>query len=203
MKIRAIIWDLGGVILRTENPQPREILARELHLTREELEYLVFASPTGIEAQLGKIPPGELWRFVLEEVGLPLANKDHFQERFWGGDILDRELVKYIRELREQYKTGILSNAWSDLRHMLTEVWKISDAFDHITISAELGIMKPDPEIYRHAVEGLNVKPQQAVFIDDFTRNVEAAKAFGMHAIHFKNREQALNDFRELLAKSN
>jgi len=122
-----------------------------------------------------------------------------FQRAFWGGDKVDTDLIRYIRSLRKSYKTALLSNAFLDLRRMVTEVWKIGDAFDELVISAEVGVMKPDPQIYQIALEKLGVAAQQAVFIDDFERNVDAAKAVNMHAIRFRNAVQARADLNALL----
>jgi HAD superfamily hydrolase (TIGR01509 family) len=57
---------------------------------------------------------------------------------------------------------------------------------DDILISAEVGLAKPDPRIYRLAAERLGVRPDEAVFVDDFAANVEGARAVGMRAIHFR-----------------
>jgi putative hydrolase of the HAD superfamily len=111
-------------------------------------------------------------------------------------------LVDYLRSLRPRYKTALLSNAWSDLRGMLTERWEIADTFDELVISAEVGIVKPDPRIYHLALERLQVAPQEAVFVDDFIENIEGGKAVGLHTIHFRTPHQAIEDLSSLLNSS-
>jgi putative hydrolase of the HAD superfamily len=118
---------------------------------------------------------------------------------FWGGDRLDHELVEYVRGLRPQFKTALLSNAWDDLRIALEGQWSILNAFDEVIISAEVGLAKPDPRVFHLALERLGVKPTEAVFVDDFLHNVEGARAVGMKAIHFRNSEQARADLGALL----
>jgi epoxide hydrolase-like predicted phosphatase len=59
--------------------------------------------------------------------------------------------------------------------------------------------VKPDPRIYQLALERLGAKPEEAVFLDDFRRNVEAARSIGMAAIHFTQPEQSLDELKELL----
>jgi len=199
MTIRAVIWDMGGVLLRTENPQPRQALAESLGLSRETLEEIVFGGESGRAAQLGLISVDQHWQNVLRQLGLPAAERAAFEKRFWGGDRLDRELLEFIRTLRPRYKVGLLSNAFSDLRHYLTEIWGLADLFDAIIISAEVGVMKPDERIYRLAAEQLKVSPGQAVFLDDFERNVRGAQAVGMLAIHFREPEQARQELRALM----
>ncbi|MGH2621083.1 MAG: HAD-IA family hydrolase, partial [Anaerolineales bacterium] len=77
--------------------------------------------------------------------------------------------------------------------------WRIADAFDKLIISAEVGLAKPDPRIYRLALEGLGVEAGQAIFVDDFPENLEAAAALGMHPVHFENRTQAQQQVESLL----
>ena len=112
---------------------------------------------------------------------------------------MDTGLVDFIRGLHGEYKTALLSNAFSDLRFMLTERWKFTDAFDVIVISSEEGLIKPDPRIYQLLLERLQVAPQEAVFVDDFIANVEGAQAIGMHAIQFLNSSQIQEGLSRLL----
>ena len=115
-----------------------------------------------------------------------------FKTSFWGGDQLDHELLDIIRRMRGRYRTAMLSNAWENLRSLMTNDWHISDAFDAIVISAEVGLMKPEPKIFDLVLEKLGAAPQEAVFIDDFKENIEAARRQGLNVIHFNNRTQAL-----------
>ncbi len=119
-------------------------------------------------------------------------------DRFFDGDVLDTDLVEFIRSLKQHYKTGIISNAWSELPFLLDE-WGITDAFDIVVGSGDEGIMKPDPGIYQIALERLSVKPKESVFVDDFIENVIGARELGIHAVHFKNREQIFQDLKSLL----
>ncbi|MEN8171520.1 MAG: HAD family phosphatase [Chloroflexota bacterium] len=192
MAIKAIIWDMGGVLLRTEDYTLRDQLAAELGVTREHLEKAVFSGDIGQQAQLGKISVAELWEAVGQEYSLTAEELIRFDELFWGGDVLDRTLIDRIRSLQEKYHTGLLSNAWLDLRVVITDRWKIDDAFDMMTISAEEGIMKPDARIYQIAAARANAAPSEVVFIDDFPHNIQGAEAIGMHGILFQSRGQIL-----------
>jgi epoxide hydrolase-like predicted phosphatase len=190
MSIQAIIFDLGGVLVRTPDFTVRQRLADRLGMSRAALEHLVFESDSGMRAQRGEIDTRQHWKNVLAELNLPIQELPAFQEDFWGGDFLDIDLVNRIRGLRGTYKTALLSNAFSDLRQVLSERWKIDDAFDELIISSEVGLTKPDARIYHLALERLGVTPAQAIFIDDFIHNVDSARAIGMQAIHFQNPRQ-------------
>jgi epoxide hydrolase-like predicted phosphatase len=201
MAIRAVIWDLGGVLVRTENLAPRTQLAARLGMSRTELERIVFAGEWSDRAARGEISAAELWQSVCMRLKWPLEDSVSLQQAFWGGDKLDAELVDYIRSLRHLYCTALLSNAFSDLRSAL-ERWAIVDAFDELIISAEVGLMKPDPLIFQLALERLQVASAEAVFIDDLYLNVRAAQAAGLHAIKFLDPLQVRADLRHLLNHS-
>jgi putative hydrolase of the HAD superfamily len=199
MTLRAIIWDVGGVLVHTEDLTPRIQLADRLGTTREELEAVVFGSPSSIAAQCGRLSVRKHWETVLATWDLPPRELAAFLAAFWGRDLIDMDLVGFIRGLRTNYTTAILSNAFSNLRKLLTERWRIGDAFDHLIISAEVGVIKPDPRIYHLALDRMGIAPAEAVFTDDVIENVEAARALGMHAIHYQNAQQVLGDLTQLL----
>ena len=199
MVIRAVIFDMGGVLVRTENRKPRTQLAARLGLTYDELSVLIFDSQSAVRATKGEITAQEHWNAVQDSLGLSDDDFNQVPLEFWAGDILDEKLISFLRALRPRYKTALLSNAWDDLRQMIEETWKIEDAFDQLVISAEVGLVKPDQLIYQMAVEKVNVEPSQAVFVDDFLHNVDGAKAAGLHAIHFRSPDQALKDIQKLL----
>jgi len=199
MAIKAIIWDVGGVLLRTEDYALREQLAAELGVTRDHLEMAVFAGEIGGQAQRGEISVSELWEAVRQAYDLSHEEVIRFEEFFWGGDVLDTKLIDHIRSLKGKYHTGLLSNAWLDLRAVITDRWQIEDAFDTMTISAEEGVMKPDARIYQIALARAGIEPTEAVFIDDFPHNIAGAHAVGMHGILFENPDQTLKELDILL----
>ncbi len=202
MSIRAIIWDLGGVLVRTDDIASRERLAQRLGKTRLELEDLVFSSESGRRAQLGQLTDAQHWKNVRMAVGLtPHAFKD-FQKEFWGGDYLDSLLIEYIRNLRPIYRTGLLSNNFPGLRRAIRDRWKIEDAFDTVVISSEVGLLKPDVRIYEMAISALDVLPNQAIFIDDFSHNLIGAEAAGLRTIQFRNTAQTLVDLQKMLERT-
>jgi putative hydrolase of the HAD superfamily len=66
-------------------------------------------------------------------------------------------------------------------------------------ISAEVGIVKPDPRIFRLTIERLGVEANQAIFVDDMFRNVEGAKLVGLSVVHFQNPRQMRLDLERLM----
>jgi epoxide hydrolase-like predicted phosphatase len=199
MAIRAIIFDLGGVLLRTADFSPREKLANQLGMSRAELEELIFGGDSGGAVQKGEISLEEYWRTVQERLNYSPDEFKALIEVFFAEDGLDHELVDYIRELRRGYKTALLSNATSDLRTQVAEKWHIEDAFDIMVISGEVGMIKPEPGIFKLTLEQLGVEAQEAVFVDDMLRNVDGARKAGLNAIQFQSTHQVQDDIQQLL----
>jgi glucose-1-phosphatase len=183
--IKAVIFDVGGVLLRTEEPAIRRSLEERLNLSAGEAEYLVFNSEMGRAAQMGQITSRALWQWVQSHLNLDEGELAQFKAEFFGGDRLDTALIAAIRGLRPRYQTAIISNYMDELNDLLHKTHRIADAFDLIVGSSYEKIMKPDPIIFQRTLERLNCRPEESIFIDDFPHNVEGARAVGMHAIHF------------------
>jgi len=198
MTIRAVYFDLGGVIVRTEFQAPRQHLAERFGMEYDSLVKLVFDSETAIQATVGQIREEEHWAAVARRLHLPESETQVVRDEFFAGDVTDLHLLDFMRGLRKQYKVGLISNAWSGLRPWIVGK-KFEDAFDAMTISAETRVAKPDPRIYQIALEKLGVTPAESVFLDDFPDNVAGARAVGMQAIHFAQPGQALAELNQIL----
>jgi HAD superfamily hydrolase (TIGR01509 family) len=184
--IKAVIFDVGGVLVRTVSREPRTKLEARLGLEPGASEMFVFNGPMGIQAQSGQITSRALWEWVATELGLDEAGLAAFRTEFFGGDQLDTDLLAFVRKLHTRYQTAIISNAMDDLLEVITHQYPLADAFDLIVGSAYRKVMKPAPEIFLWTLEQLGREPLEAVFIDDFPHNVEGARAVGMAAIHYQ-----------------
>jgi putative hydrolase of the HAD superfamily len=96
---------------------------------------------------------------------------------------------------RAGVRCGLLSNSWGH-RYDRTR-WE--ELFDATVISGEIGMRKPDPEIYALAAERLGVAPEQTVFVDDIPRNLPPAEAIGMATIHHTDPEKTVAELERLL----
>ncbi len=199
MTIRAVFFDLGGVIARTEQPEPRIRLADSLGMTYADIDKLVFENDSSKQASLGLITETQHWQNITRSLNLPESEVERLRTEFFAGDRIDYELVNLMRSLRPAIKVGLISNAWSELRDWIVSK-DFADAFDDMVISAEVGFAKPDARIYQAALQNLQVLPAESVFLDDMSRNVAAARKIGMHAIHFTHPDQAIAELRALLA---
>lgn len=203
MTIKTIIFDVGGVLLRTEDRRPRTMLADAFGMTYEQLENLVFNGESGHAAQRGEVSAAAHWEAVRHKLNLRHDELPSVRDTFFTGDVLDRELVDFVRRLNPPYQTALLTNAFDDARAALTERFGLGKIFDPIIVSAEERVMKPDPRIYDIALERCGVSAAEAVFVDDFPHNIRAARELGMHTVWFRSREQAIADLQKLLETNN
>ena len=96
------------------------------------------------------------------------------------------ESVDVLKRLRRAgYRTFALTNFSKEMFPRALVLQPLLSEFDGVVVSGEEKLTKPDPAIYRLLCERFDVRPQQAVFIDDSLPNVEGARRVGMHAIHF------------------
>ena len=90
----------------------------------------------------------------------------------------------------------MLSNSWGGRDYPLDELRQI---FDTLVISGEVAMRKPQPEIYLLAAERTGAKPEECVFVDDFSVNVEGAEAVGMTGIVHKDARTTIATLEEVL----
>jgi epoxide hydrolase-like predicted phosphatase len=199
MSIRAVFIDFGGVIMRTEDKEPRTRLAERLGMSYRDLERIFFESDSSRRASRGEIKEEDHWEAVAAGLDVNRKEAGKIIDEFFSGDQADMVLLNFLRSLRPELKVGLISNAWSGLRTFIKEQ-RFEDAFDEMIISAEVGIMKPDPLIYRLALEKFGVQPPESVFVDDVLVNVEAARTVGMTGIHFLGPEIALAELKQYLS---
>lgn len=197
MSIRAIIFDFGGVLVRTGSQELRREWERRLGLLPGQAEQLVFGGETSWAVQLGRTTDAEHWQWLGGRLGLADDALSRFRTDFFAADTADAELLAYIDRLRAAgFHLSILSNAGDKAREIFSGHYDIARHFDAITISAEEGMMKPEPRIFEIALARAGVQPQEAVFVDDVAANVEAAAALGIAGVLFDNPQRA---YRELV----
>jgi epoxide hydrolase-like predicted phosphatase len=199
-KIRAVIFDFGGVLVRMVDDRPRLKLAEKLGVPLSRLDDLVFFSNSAQKASKGEFKVGQHWKAVGEALGIQPEDMPGFLEQYWSADDVNWELLDFIRNLHPRYKLGLLSNAWDDLRQTMHTRWDIDGLFDELIISAEIGLVKPDPRIFHLALERLCVQPSEAVFVDDMQVNVQAARQQGLTGIQFLDTQQTLADLQGILS---
>lgn len=185
-EVKAFIFDFGGVIVRTEDYRPRHQWDERLGLPVGSVERAVHHSDIWIQAQLGRILPKMYWKGVAELLYMKGESIDELRQDYFSADRLNYRVIDVIRDLRDlHYSLALLSNESVELESRLQE-YGVKDLFDHVLISAQIGMMKPDPTAYRVALQTLKVLPQEAVFIDASLPNIRGAQSLGIGTILFR-----------------
>jgi putative hydrolase of the HAD superfamily len=107
------------------------------------------------------------------------------------------EMVDAVRAARaDGIRTGLVTNSWSTSHY---DRGLLNELFDAVVISAEVGLHKPQPEIYLLAAERLGQEPERCVFVDDLRENCAGAEAVGMTSILHRSADETVARLRELL----
>ncbi|HSG43707.1 MAG TPA: HAD family phosphatase [Anaerolineales bacterium] len=201
MSIKAVFFDNGGVITRTEYQAPRQHLAESFGMDYEDIDKIVFGGgPNGsaARASVGEITEEQHWLNVMKVLKQPASAYERIRDEFFAGDVIDQEILDFLRSIKPKYKVGLISNAWSGLRdHIVRE--KFDDAFHHMVISAEVGVAKPEAKIYQIALEQFQVQANEAIFVDDFIENIDACEKLGMMGVLFQGAKSAIQQVKDLL----
>jgi putative hydrolase of the HAD superfamily len=199
VSIAAVIFDYGSVLARTLDPAPRAAWEHRLGLEPGVLQRTVHNQTSWIAAQSGHITPEAHWYEVGAALGLLSDETAKLRAAFYRGDVVNAELIARIDRLRTAgVCTALLSNFSLELRGLLA-AQDLLHHFDHIAISAEIGVMKPDAAAYQTMLAMLAIPADVCVFIDDQPANVEAAQALGLHGIVFRDNATCLTELDHLL----
>lgn len=110
------------------------------------------------------------------------------------------ETIDFIRELKGDYKLGMISNVSSgEVLRSLFEEGELDELFDVVVASGDIGVTKPHPKIYWTALNALEVLPEEALFIDDIARFTDAAADLGMKTCIFESEQMSLPVIRHYL----
>ncbi|MDO8970487.1 MAG: HAD family phosphatase [Saprospiraceae bacterium] len=196
--VRALVWDMGGVLVRNMELSIREQLSEPYGMSYMDLENLFFGNAVAAKASLGLAHEDDIWDFVRQKLNIQPQNLSEFIKLYWSCDKLDEDLYAFTMALRPRYQVALLSNAyWETRASLIRRFPRFFDMFDVTIFSAEVGLVKPDARIYRLTLEKLGVEPEEAVFVDDFIENIQGAQAVGMKAIHFKSSQQIQQALKE------
>lgn len=196
--IRNIIFDVGNVLVEYS----WERMLKALHITGEAYDAVAKAtvlSPMWNELDRSLLSDEEILEGFIQNA--PEYEKeirlvwDNIPESIHCYDYS----VEWVREFRKKgYGTYILSN-YSKRGYEATkqELPFVAD-MDGVLFSYEVKLVKPEPEIYQTLLKKFQLKPEECVFLDDNEKNIIAAREAGIHAIHFRNKEQAEAELEKL-----
>ena len=209
MAIRAVVFDIGGVLEITQDLSPTRsqdsvTRAWEARLGWPAGEVDVRMRDAWIGGSIGTVTLDEVHQALRDRVGLDEEQVAAFMADMWREYLgtANTELIEYARGLRPRYRTGILSNSFVGAREREQEAYGFEDLVDEIVYSHECGMSKPDPRIYALTCERLGVLPEETVFVDDYAPNVVAAREAALNGVHHTVNLTTIGAIEQLLGKA-
>jgi len=203
MTIKAIIFDLGGVIVNLDYSNfYKQIIALsplEKPQTRIMLE---FFRQSDLYHQ-GKMTDEEFYKLACEILQVCMINQNQFYEAF--NSIISGssqpEMISLLKELKDmkKYKLIALSNVNSShWDYLLNKKWDLLEYFGEFILSHEVHLTKPDPRIFQLAIEKSECNAEEIVYVDDGLNNIRSANDLGIRGIYFTNVEDLIEEFKKL-----
>ncbi len=199
MTIRAIIVDIGGVLLLRDETPAHSAWEDRLGIDRGGFARGLFRPDLSAQATVGAVSAAAVWEEMAARLSLGEADVRALRRDFFAGERINDAFIAFLQGLRATYRMAALSNAWSGTREAMRVHYGLDRFVDLMVFSDEEGMAKPDARIYHLAAERLGVRPDEALFVDDVPRNVEAARAVGMCAVHFRDTPQAVAEIERHL----
>jgi len=189
MDVRALIFDLGNVIVKFDQQTMRSVFA----INGSNREYLPTTAnngwPEAVEYECGRMTTPEFRQHVGKLIGRELSAEEF--DSAWGSVFrLNEPLAQMIPALKEKYPLILLSNTndshWRWIRNAFAGPLA---HFNYYLLSFELGRMKPDREVFLQAVRTANQRPEHCLFIDDVEAYVDGARYTGLQAVRYVGTE--------------
>lgn len=197
---RGLLADFGGVLTTNVFDSFKEFCRAE-GLPEDSVKNMFREQGEGL-ALLRRLEKGELTAEEFSAQFAPLlgVSPDGLVERLFGGIGPDEPMIEAVRRARAAgVRTGLISNSWGD--GIAYEPALMEELFDAVVISGEVGMHKPQPEIFRLGAERIGVEPGNCVFVDDLRENCEGAESVGMTAVLHRGAERTIPRLEELLKK--
>jgi len=196
--LRAVIFDYGMVLTGTPDAEAHDAMVRISGLSVDQFEKFYWADRHAYDE--GKLNGIAYWQKFARDAGLSLsaAEMDELNRqdaRMWTTS--NPTMLAWQRNLKAAgIRTAILSNMGDSVLDNIKREFRWIDDFDVLVWSYQLHIAKPDPAIYRHALQQLGTQPQETLFIDDKRINIEAAQALNIKALEFTTVKRLRQDLQ-------
>ncbi|MBD3193908.1 MAG: HAD-IA family hydrolase [Candidatus Lokiarchaeota archaeon] len=198
MAIKAIIFDLGGVIVELDFSKFYEEIISPSPLNKPQAPLMLkFFRQSDIYHQ-GNMSDEEFYHLACNILQTDKCILD--EERFFKAfnSIIsgkNDEIIEILKKIKENYKLMCISNINSShWEYLQQKNWEFIEYFDELILSHEIHMTKPNPEIYQYTIEKADCNPNEILFIDDGLNNVQAAEKFGIIGIKYQNPKQLIRE---------
>jgi putative hydrolase of the HAD superfamily len=195
---KGLLVDFGGVLTTNVFESFRAFCESE-GIDPDSVRKLFREDPEALQL-LRRLETGELTEHEFSTLFAPLLGiqtPDGLVDRLFAGMEPDTPMIDALRNARAGgIRTGLISNSWGKGRY---DRDSFPELFDGVVISGEVGLHKPQPEIFRLGAERIALDPAECVFVDDLRENCAGAEAVGMTAVLHRNTDDTLDRLEELL----
>ena len=197
MAYQLILCDLGGVVVDVESDRLIHHVATLLGRSFEDVQAAVYHRDLLGPFELGRIRPQAYYEGLKVRLPLPWTYEQFV--RAWNDVFRENgEVTEIMQRLRGRHRLIALSNTNElHLAYIKTMMPSLA-VFDDWVASCEVGLRKPDPDIYHLALQRAGLNPTAAVYIDDRPELVEAGRGVGLTSIRFENSRQLEEELRAI-----
>jgi putative hydrolase of the HAD superfamily len=196
LELRAVVFDYGMVLTGPPDPAAFNAMLRITGLPQARFQALYWAGRPAYDE--GKVPGLEFWQNLVRTAGLRLSpaaldELNDWDARMW--TVENRPMLAWQQQVsRRGLRTAILSNIGDYVYARIVEKFDWIARFDVQVWSYKLGVAKPAPAIYRYALQELGTAPEETLYLDDLTANIDAARALGIKGQLFTNAAKLRQD---------
>jgi len=199
--IKAIIFDFGNVICIHNYNLFLNKISNFTDKSNAELDDLIFSSSDlQIKYESGLISSEEFFNEIVELCNLKISLPE-FIKAYTEIFTPIPPTFDLIRKLKSEYKISLLSNTTEWHFEYGIKTIEIFDLFDTITLSFQVKERKPVKKIYFDALNKLNLKPYECIYIDDIIENVNSASEIGIYGIHYISHNKLIDSFKKFRIK--
>jgi putative hydrolase of the HAD superfamily len=196
--VKGLLVDFGGVLTTNVFDSFRQFCERE-GLDPDTVKRLFREDPQAL-GELRRLEKGEVSEEEFAERFGPIVGvkeTDGLVDRLFAGMQPDEDMIGAVKRARaEGLKTGLISNSWGHGRYDRSA---FPELFDGVVISGEVGLYKPQPEIFEMGAEKVGLPASECVFVDDLRENCAGAEAVGMTAVLHRGADSTLPELERLL----
>lgn len=191
-KIKNIIFDLGDVILNIDVPVASLSFAKLSGKEQQEILRLFKENDLFRKFETGHLDEAGFRNYIRELLISPDWT-DEMIDTAWNSLLLDLppERIELLKNLRRNYRLFLLSNTSSihitrvnKILEAATGIKKLDELFEKVFVSYEMGLMKPDPQIYQEVLDQAGLVAEETLFLDDNLDNIKGAQTLGIDTIH-------------------
>lgn len=197
--VSAILFDFDGVMVNRFTVKSVQQFCKTFSV--EEVEFQRFSRHAAQGLDRGIKREQDYFAALVRKFTLSCTSRA-LQKFFITADRINiqprKAMFDLVRSLRKEYHTVLLTNVSRELAVRMRRM-KLYDDFEKKFFSYHIGLAKPDRKFFSHVLNALRISPEEAIFIDDSTTNVQSARKCGIHSILYKNPTQVTRALRRIL----